>query len=503
LNFSDGSSAKLDRQQAQERERMPRAPAPRRGGPGGLLEVMHLLHLLDSLAEMDRSCRRLDRDERAEGPGRGGHNSAGKRDAYKLHASPGHHDTQWYGVLLSKRAKLEDPLSKEHKEFVAEFRVPYQLYTQILEECRDEVWAKSPQRQCPRKKRGRPPCPLEYKVLGALYRLGCGCLNRTTARMFSMSTTSTEDFFKDFCAWYAHKYDIECTAPATIEAVNDVEAVYRRMGFPGCVGSVDGVHVAWAKCPMGLQPRHKGAKGYPSRSFNVTVDHRRMIQRVACSKPGAMNDVTSVRYDPHVTAMKDGLYGGYRYHLQGVETRGAYLLADGGYLRWRCLQCPRSHDARRFMREWSAALESIRKDVECTFGIMKGRFRILKLPFEFESETHIDNVFYTCCVLHNQIQRLQGFDNVWKEDVDWRGLAGQHVHHVVGVRHLGKGQSMRVSETTDLSRVGPVWGAWGEDTGNEAEQWEDLGSRLARHYDDARRHRALEWPKSQRWCARR
>jgi len=458
--------------------------------------------MLDELHVLSRDCRRLRRQERREGPGRGGHNSAGKRvGGYEYHGSPDHHDASWYGKLLSKSDQLEDPSSKAHKEFVAEFRVPYDLYCTILEDCRGQQWAKAP--HSPRKKKqGRPSSPLEYKVLGALYRLGSGCLNRTTARMFSMSPSMTDIFFKDFCAWYAQKYETECTAPATEDEIRAVEEVYSKMGFPGCVGSVDGVHVHWARCPLGLQPRHKGAKGYPSRSFNVTVDHRRMIQRVASSKPGAMNDVTAVRYDPHVNSVKDGLYAAYKYDLRGVSTTGAYLLADGGYLRWRCLQCPRSHDPRKYIRDWSGVLESIRKDVECVFGILKGRFRILKLPFEFENEAHIDNVFYTCCVLHNQIQRIKGFDNVWREDVDWRGAGGEHVREVNEVRRLGHGRrhTLRVEATTDTSRVG---GMWGEETGNESQEWLALGERLALHYQDVRRAGKIQVPKSQRWCALR
>ena len=55
-----------------------------------------------------------------------------------------------------------------------------------------------------------------------------------------------------------------------------------------------------------------------------------------------------------------------------------YLICDGGYLQWLQLMCPyvnaTAASAEGF---YSSNLESRRKDVECTFGIMKKRWKIL------------------------------------------------------------------------------------------------------------------------------
>ena len=57
------------------------------------------------------------------------------------------------------------------------------------------------------------------------------------------------------------------------------------------------------------------------------------------------------------------------------------------------MMCPIKHA--RSMEEiaWSKRLESVRKDVECFFGVLKGRFRILKLPILYKEMEDIDNVF--------------------------------------------------------------------------------------------------------------
>jgi DDE superfamily endonuclease len=46
-------------------------------------------------------------------------------------------------------------------------------------------------------------------------------------------------------------------------------------------------------------------------------------------------------------------------------------------------------------------IESFRKDVECVFGILKGRFRILKTGIRLDGPEAADNVWLTCCASHN------------------------------------------------------------------------------------------------------
>ncbi|CAM9767454.1 unnamed protein product [Discosporangium mesarthrocarpum] len=89
--------------------------------------------------------------------------------------------------------------------------------------------------------------------------------------------------------------------------------------------------------------------------------------------------------------------------------RGAYLIVHGGYHQWKCLMVPYKASRNEDQLQWSKGLESVRKDVEWFFGILKGCFRILKLPLGFRDEDRI-NMFYTCCVLHNMLRACDGLD---------------------------------------------------------------------------------------------
>jgi hypothetical protein len=63
----------------------------------------------------------------------------------------------------------------------------------------------------------------------------------------------------------------------------------------------------------------------------------------------------------------------------------------------------------------------VRKDVECTFGILKGRFRILKNGILLQTQQQIDNVFHTCCMLHNILLTVDGLDD-WESNINWNTL---------------------------------------------------------------------------------
>ncbi len=77
---------------------------------------------------------------------------------------------------------------------------------------------------------------------------------------------------------------------------------------------------------------------------------------------------------------------------------------------------------------WSKWLESMRKDVECTFGILKGRWRILKSGIRIQGVDAVDNIWLTCCVLHNWLLEIDVLNAEWSEVsmpvIDWEGDLG-------------------------------------------------------------------------------
>lgn len=71
----------------------------------------------------------------------------------------------------------------------------------------------------------------------------------------------------------------------------------------------------------------------------------------------------------------------------------------------------------------------MRKDVECTFGIMKGRWRILKTGIRLHSIQSVDMIWATCCALHNMLLEGDGLDEPWDgvriSTSQWTGNLGE------------------------------------------------------------------------------
>jgi hypothetical protein len=147
-----------------------------------------------------------------------------------------------------------------------------------------------------------------------------------------------------------------------------------------------------------------GKSGSPTLMFTVIVDHHGRVRGVCGPHPGTRNGITAVEMNPVVAGLQRGTLlpeFQFRTRTQGGGSKqhtGAYLIADGGFLRWRVLQCPLKWCVAASKAAWSKFIESVRKDVECIFGRIKGRFRTLKIPSRFHKQARVGNQFKACCV---------------------------------------------------------------------------------------------------------
>ena len=103
-------------------------------------------------------------------------------------------------------------------------------------------------------------------------------------------------------------------------------------------------------CPAMWSSAFKNGKhSYASIAYEMTVDHTKRFQATTTGHYGTTSDKTIVKLDGFVTAVKfDELFTQAEYKLQfdkdhWVVEKGLYLLVDGGYHKWRILQCPLQH----------------------------------------------------------------------------------------------------------------------------------------------------------------
>ena len=138
--------------------------------------------------------------------------------------------------------------------------------------------------------------------------------------------------------------------------------------------------------------------------------------------------MTITKYDDFLNSLrKREIYQNVTYEIidDVVDTKtvtGVYVICDGGYMKDSFLIDPYAFRSSRSVIYWSEWLESLRKDVECLFGILKSRFRISRNPVAFHSKEDIQNIMFCCCILHNLILSADGIDTAWEYDVAWDTL---------------------------------------------------------------------------------
>ena len=369
---------------------------------------------------------------------------------------PNYSASCWGRMLTNDR--IRDPTDRKGgKLFRRRFRVPFPIFEQLVETTRKAGWFSEGSDFA-----GNLAAPLELKILATLRVLGRGYCFDGVEELTLISAQVLRLFFRKFCTLYSQaNFAKYCSPPNTELEIANALSVYTKLGFPGCIGSADCVHIRWERCPVEQRSFYKGKEGYPTLSYEVTVDHRKKIIAATQGPPGCRNDKTIVKFDGFVSAIHDGdIYGDVPYILTDdngtiSEEKGLYLIVDGGYHKWKCLQCPMKHTSIPTDALWSKWVESVRKDVECVFGILKGRFRCLKLPIYLHDKAVIDSMFFTCCILHNILLTEDGYDRRWEDDINWAGQAGNHDHEDVATifkKHLQRAKASLPS--TDFSLIG-------------------------------------------------
>jgi hypothetical protein len=227
-------------------------------------------------------------------------------------------------------------------------------------------------------------------VLGALRYLGRGLTFDDIEECTSISEETHRQFFHLFITYGSDVlFDEYIVAPMNASQAEKHMAEFTIAGFNGCVGSSDATHVMCERISHRIRQNRLGFKmNFTARTYNLTVNHRRQILSTTHGHPARWNDKTLVLYDQFVRGIYEGnvmndvefilLERGQDNNPIPVRYRGAWLIVDNGYHQWPTTVPPLTRSIERTEIRWSEWLESMRKDVECTFGILKGRFHILK-----------------------------------------------------------------------------------------------------------------------------
>ncbi|CAM9826734.1 unnamed protein product [Sphacelaria rigidula] len=403
----------------------------------------------------------------------------GRRAPRTVYPRPSYADSAW--ARMMRCPALADPASREANLFRRRFRVPYQFFGQIVELVQKRHWFSSTVVDVS----GRQCILVELKVLAALQTLGRGTCFDDISQMSLMSEPVACASFHAFCEHFAQELYADHVRLPTGDDQDKVMEDFHKLGFTGAVGSADVTHVKWDACPYSEQRTHTGKEGYPTLAYQATVDHSGRVLAVMPGCPGSFNDKTIIRFDAAVTKIRnDGVYKNRVFYLRAgdgnmVRCTGNYLLVDNGYHKWRVLmpptKCP-SSEADVLLSRW---LEKVRKDIECFFGRLKGRFRFLKLPILFREKERVDNAFFTACMLHNMLHSMDGLDKL-EAGVSWSGIDGEHDASVA-------------APDEDVSTIGRRGGGENDQEEEVEPSHQEFREKLMTSFSYRWKHKDIEW----------
>ncbi|XP_047961640.1 uncharacterized protein LOC125206429 [Salvia hispanica] len=159
------------------------------------------------------------------------------------------------------------------------------------------------------------------------------------------------------------------------------------------------------------------------------------------------------------------------FTVNGNACHMSYYLADGIYPRWSTFVKTFSNlqDTRQIL--FRERQESARKDVERAFGVLQGRFNVVKAPSRLWYVKNIADIMYTGIILHNMIIADEGPRAANLNDEDEAGSStarspprqGVHttVNERIDTRHTMRDTRTHIELQKDL--IKHIWMKFGNE----------------------------------------
>lgn len=163
----------------------------------------------------------------------------------------------WWDLIEDDRTYDED--CRQGKAFRAKFRVPRAVFDAVVQRANQ---CDKFSDQC--RKRGSHRHPLVLKVAAWFRVLGKGVDFESVEEVANISAECLRVFFHAFSAWFVRSYWPEVVKWPEGHELQLVLRCYAKLGYPGAVGSTDGVHFPWDRAPAGSHWLYKGKESMPT-----------------------------------------------------------------------------------------------------------------------------------------------------------------------------------------------------------------------------------------------
>jgi hypothetical protein len=209
------------------------------------------------------------------------------------------------------------------------------------------------------------------KITSAIRQLAYGTSTDSIDEYIRIGETTALRTLKFFVSHVIEIYGSEYLRPPNHDELKIILQEYEDRGFPGRIGSIDGMHWAWKNCPTGWVGQFKGKEKKPTMVFEAVASKNLQIWHAFFGNPGALNDINILQRSHLFDRLLAGAEDLVQYTLNGHKYRTGYYLADVIYPPWSTLVTSIRNPQDGASKHFAKLQESARKDIERAFGVLQ------------------------------------------------------------------------------------------------------------------------------------
>ncbi|KAI4463184.1 hypothetical protein MML48_4g00006682 [Holotrichia oblita] len=240
---------------------------------------------------------------------------------------------------------------------------------------------------------GRPTHTIEKQLLITLSMLSSQNVFRCIPEQYNVSKSTAWLYVHKICEILAKLSKNYIKWPTGIEVFKTMSEFQKRQGFTNVIGAVDGSHIP-------ITPPKKQQKAY----FNRNKYHSIILQAVCNANyiftdvfagfPGSAHDARVFRNSDVGKKLQE--------NPAAVCPHNSHILADSAYRNTNYVLTPFQDNGHltQLQKQYNYKHSATRVYIEQSFGLLKGRFRILKHVNIYNMKL-IPPLVLACCVLHN------------------------------------------------------------------------------------------------------
>lgn len=224
-----------------------------------------------------------------------------------------------------------------------------------------------------------------------------------------MSHSTIRKVIYETCAAIWNKLQLEHLPHPTKESLSiNSTAFYDKWNFPNCIGCIDGKHIR-IKCPKKSGTMFFNYKQYFSIVLQAVADANYKFVCIDVGGYGKQSDGGTFASSTLYQQLENNFLLPEGKKLPNSEVVLPHvLLGDDAYPLKSYLMKP--YSKRNLSREeeiYNYRLSRCRRTVECSFGIMTAKWRLLNKPIECYPDK-VDLIIKTICLLHNILIDREG-----------------------------------------------------------------------------------------------